>query len=950
MASVSLVLIVATVVTVVTLTRKTELAPPSQILYDEDNNLNWSKVDNAREYSIELQNLDTGKKFDYTTKNNQYSLSNVDEGDYEIKIKSVAAAGSKYKDSEWKSMDGFFRKYHETGCVYVPIKSNTAFELSKVGSAKGAFTIEADYRGKPVTSIAAKAFKNSTLITEITIEDGIESIGESAFYSCTKLESVTLPDSVKTIGANAFRLCKILQKIKLPANLTEIKEETFNYCRGLTEIEFGNKLKTIGKGAFSNCSSLTSVVIPDSVESIGSQAFLNCYDNTDKSNVKGLKTVAVGAGVKTIGESAFYKCSELTTVNFAEGGSLSSIGDSAFAACAKLQNAELKEGLVQIGAKAFYGCSLLADAVIPSTVKTVGSNAFYNTAAWNDIVLVDPTTKLVYVDKWVVGIGNSYRTQITAINKDTFKENTVGIAASALSNLENLGSIVLPSSIKYIGADAFANCKKVNLFNSASSSLLTIGKRAFNGCQMLKTLTLNDGLLEIDDYAFYNCSNLNNGMNSIIPSTVTRVGRLAFKGTGLWNAVTSGVVYAGDWVVGYNGEFKTAEIQSGTRGIAEYAFQESLVESLTGVNNVRIIGKAAFYKCTELESLSLNNNLAAIEAYTFYGCNNLNIEIPYNIEYIGTAAFYQCYNMTSFDISSVRYRNIKSIGDYAFFDCSAINKFDLGNKVQYIGAQAFYNCNQIPSISIPDSVIYLGTNAFGKCSSATSLSIGSGINSVTERAFEKCSAITEIVIPDTITSIGEKAFYDCSAVTSLKISDSVVSIGANAFAGLSNLYTVNIPASVTYIGDYAFRGTSLALSVTISDKVETIGMHAFYGMNGATIYTEVSERKDNWDSKFNSSYRPVVWGCVLSEDKTYVTSVAVKDGFITELGQSTTISAPTRKGYTFVGWALSENGEVVYSANELQTVANGTVLYAVWTEGEPTPPPVEPETPESPEA
>ena len=44
---------------------------------------------------------------------------------------------------------------------------------------------------------------------------------------------------------------------------------------------------------------------------------------------------------------------------------------------------------------------------------------------------------------------------------------------------------------------------------------------------------------------------------------------------------------------------------------------------------------------------------------------------------------------------------------------------------------------------------------------------------------------------------------------------------------------------------------------------------------------------------------------------------------------------PERAGYYFAGWTTTEGAtEVVYKADQLLEVAEGTVLYAVWIEGE----------------
>ena len=55
----------------------------------------------------------------------------------------------------------------------------------------------------------------------------------------------------------------------------------------------------------------------------------------------------------------------------------------------------------------------------------------------------------------------------------------------------------------------------------------------------------------------------------------------------------------------------------------------------------------------------------------------------------------------------------------------------------------------------------------------------------------------------------------------------------------------------------------------------------------------------------------------------------------------------TRDGYTFVGWAVTEGGEVVYADGEVITADKALTLYAVWIENEPETP-ENPETPQTP--
>ena len=72
---------------------------------------------------------------------------------------------------------------------------------------------------------------------------------------------------------------------------------------------------------------------------------------------------------------------------------------------------------------------------------------------------------------------------------------------------------------------------------------------------MLSQILFGEGLKKIGAYAFYGCSLLDNSAlagSSIIPDSVTSIGTYAFKNTALWKKPTSsGVVYAGNWEVGY---------------------------------------------------------------------------------------------------------------------------------------------------------------------------------------------------------------------------------------------------------------------------------------------------------------------------------------------------------------------------------------------------------------
>ena len=90
-----------------------------------------------------------------------------------------------------------------------------------------------------------------------------------------------------------------------------------------------------------------------------------------------------------------------------------------------------------------------------------------------------------------------------------------------------------------------------------------------------------------------------------------------------------------------------------------------------------------------------------------------------------------------------------------------------------------------------------------------------------------------------------------------------------------------------------------------------------------------------WSPKFNSSHRPIVWGCIMSEDESYVESVTITKETFENDKATNGFTAPEREGYTFKGWAIAKGGSVIFSAADIQKAGVGATLYAVWEIAEP---------------
>ncbi|MBQ4053135.1 MAG: leucine-rich repeat protein, partial [Clostridia bacterium] len=834
--------------------------------------------------------------------------------------------------SAWSEAFKYYRPY-ETGCVYTLI-NNTEYQITKAGSASGKVIIEDVYRGKPVTSIADNAFKGNFQITEVVLGKNIKSIGNNAFYKCEYLTKIDIPESVSSIGERAFQRCISLEEVVLPEAVTMINDSTFTLCKALKKLTFGSNVQYIGKTAFSDCVSLTEVTIPDSVQMIDEDAF---------SGNTSLTSVNIGKGVQSIGNNAFQMCKSLKNIKFAEDSRLVYIGQRAFYQNEVLESIAFPSTVIQLDAECFYQCAKLAQIDLPDSLQKLGGQAFHGTALYRN--QVEAGEKLIYIDKWVISADTSLYTTVEAIatvpldgyETQLIKGDTVGVASNVFAQFQKLIVVKMPATMKYLGEFSFALCPE--LLRVDLTDAVLIDNYAFYGCEILTTFFPGDKLVEIGDYAFFGCTRL----NSFTPpeKTLKVIGTYAFKNTGLWKKAEetdSGLVYVGNWLVGAaKKDIFAVSLNKGTVGIADYAFYDCMFLNSANLTGVKYLGRAAFYGCMALSAVQFDDNLTEIKEYTFYSCARLSYitnGFPRSLTYIGRSAFYGCISLLNVDMGRA---SVKSIDQYAFYECSSLETVNLGQKLETINDFAFYKCEQLSELILPDTMKTIGSRAFYKNTALTSVSFGEGLVSIGSYAFSVCEALTEVKLPDSLQYVSNNAFYKCTALKSVDLGQGVVWLGSYAFYGIDGVDSLQLPASLVQIDSYAFKGWNGLNSIVLRKDIQYIGAHVFYGCKGMTIYTDGTAEEITWNSKFNSSYRPIIYGCTLSEDKTYVVSVAVKEDTILNKMSKGDITAPEREGYTFAGWATQANGAVVYTAADIVKVPIGTTLYAVWEVAEEVP-------------
>jgi hypothetical protein len=318
--------------------------------------------------------------------------------------------------------------------------------------------------------------------------------------------------------------------------------------------------------------------------------------------------------------------------------------------------------------------------------------------------------------------------------------------------------------------------------------------------------------------------------------------------------------------------------------------------------------------------------LTEIKDYTFYQCGMLySCSLPDGIERIGRSAFYKAAQL--FPLNLTIPESVTYIAPYAFFNSNVVlNSF---GGAQEIGARAFAYCNYITAAYFSDSLKTIGERAFYDCEGLAEIDFGGGVTTIGERAFYKCISLTSLTLPDQVTSIGRYAFFKCTALEEVTFGKGLKEISDYAFSNCTALKHLYLPTTIQSIGVQAFRNCSALTAVTLPQNITSVAKHAFYGCKQATFYAEAASRPDGWVTMWNSSYRPVVWGATLSTDKSYVSSVTVAAGTVSNPRASGGVTAPDRAGYTFVAWTDADGK--TYAASELP--ANAGTFSAVWKEG-----------------
>ena len=352
-----------------------------------------------------------------------------------------------------------------------------------------------------------------------------------------------------------------------------------------------------------------------------------------------------------------------------------------------------------------------------------------------------------------------------------------------------LQEVSLPEGLISLDEFAFMDCQKLQEIR-LPKSLKTLGRGTFAGCHALPEIELPEDLETVGEGALMNCLSLT---SVVIPASVTEMGDRPFSG---------------DWAL------KTVEIKG----------------------NVPRLSNSSFHECDALQEVLITGSVGTIGDDAFMDLDSLErVQIASGLKTIGRRAFWLCDNLTTVSLPD----GVTSIGEEAFKKCSSLTTINLPDSITTIGANAFNGTKLTGPLNIPSSLVSLGDNAFNGCSGITgTLVFPAAMENISTNVFAGCAGIEEIVLPRGVLTIGAGAFNNCSGVQRLWLTNSIQSIGANAFNGMKSLKKVYFSGTIleweTGI-QWADKGYQIGVAITTNEEIASgsCGEALTWGLNSA---------------------------------------------------------------------------------------------------------------------
>lgn len=411
--------------------------------------------------------------------------------------------------------------------------------------------------------------------------------------------------------------------------------------------------------------------------------------------------------------------------------------------------------------------------------------------------------------------------------------------------------------------------------------------------------TTDNSAIKINDYAFYNFSQLGGENRPLTFNAASAMGSHAFeKCVNLETIYGNKMANIGSFAfVGCEHltsveflpkEDQQSSIKQGTIGEQAFANCSSLKQfnspNFNKINSSAFLNcsnlkelyainadadDTALVGCTALTSLSLGykqkgttqngkttyKGLNTVAGLRFTAAPNLQtINLPNILSLSGNAT--STANTIAFlnmkNLQQATFSNLTSIGQNAFRGCTGLTTIKGIDNVTTLGSYTFANCSALTTCGNTENqveflkVTTIPSSAFISCSAMTTASFPIA-ETIYKEAFKGCTNLTTLYAPKAKLNTND-AINTCANLTDVTLG--ITTLAKNIFsAAQASLKTLSLPEATTINGDFKQDNVVYSALTTLNvPKVSNIGNYAFsgcYNLNNLNLPQQTLVKNNN---------------------------------------------------------------------------------------------------------
>lgn len=362
------------------------------------------------------------------------------------------------------------------------------------------------------------------------------------------------------------------------------------------------------------------------------------------------------------------------------------------------------------------------------------------------------------------------------IMRISFPQTISRIPNNFFASSHIVDTLVIPSSISYIGSNAFKSAPIKHIIIEGPT---TICYSAFdsNNIESVEVYGVGTRLLE---YSIQFCPNL----KKVIIGSGVSVHNQAFN------------------IYSYDEGIRELVLKDGVDSICSKAFEDHKMKKITVEGTINYIAENVFKNsANSLEELDIKNPSAWC-TIPFMTASSNPISIAKRVLINGIET-------DSIAISD----NVTYLSDYAFTEFKTLKKVSLSDQIVRIGKSCFDGCDSLRDINMPSDLEDIESCAFRDCS-LNFVTLPSIIKTIHRSTFEGCTSLSHIELPESLNKIEEKAFLGCISLQNIVLPSSLKSIGQQAFKNCSSISSIIFPYGLRSIEDEAFANCSNLSNLT----------------------------------------------------------------------------------------------------------------------------------------